>query len=40
MATSAPAPLYALKEAAKAAAHDGPLTQDAILGVVSLILRF
>ena len=31
-------PLYALKEAAKAAAHDGRLTQDAILGVVSLIL--
>jgi KUP system potassium uptake protein len=31
-------PLYALKEAAKAAAHDGQLTQDAILGVVSLIL--
>ena len=31
-------PLYALKEAAKAAAHGGPLTPDAILGVVSLIL--
>jgi KUP system potassium uptake protein len=31
-------PLYALKEAAKAAAHGGPLTSDAILGVVSLIL--
>jgi KUP system potassium uptake protein len=31
-------PLYALKEAAKAAAHGGLLTQDAILGVVSLIL--
>src|ERR1700709_121681 len=31
-------PLYALKEAAKAATHGGPLTQAAILGVVSLIL--
>src|SRR3978361_2391574 len=31
-------PLYALKEAAKAATHGGPLTNDAILGVVSLIL--
>jgi KUP system potassium uptake protein len=31
-------PLYALKEAAKAAAHGGPLTSDATLGVVSLIL--
>src|ERR1700687_6229530 len=31
-------PLYALKEAAKAAAHGGQPTQDAILGVVSLIL--
>ena len=31
-------PLYALKEAAKAAAHGGPLMPDAILGVVSLIL--
>jgi KUP system potassium uptake protein len=31
-------PLYALKEAAKAAAHGGPLTHEAILGVVSLIL--
>jgi KUP system potassium uptake protein len=31
-------PLYALKEAAKAAAHGGPLTNDAVLGVVSLIL--
>src|SRR5213078_4491234 len=31
-------PLYALKEAAKAAAHGGQLSQDAILGVVSLIL--
>src|SRR5256714_8277914 len=31
-------PLYALKEAAKAAAHGGPLLPDAILGVVSLIL--
>jgi KUP system potassium uptake protein len=31
-------PLYALKEAAKAAAHGGPLASDAILGVVSLIL--
>ena len=31
-------PLYALKEAAKAAAHGGELAPDAILGVVSLIL--
>src|SRR6478736_1023894 len=31
-------PLYALKEAAKAATHGGALTPDAILGVVSLIL--
>ncbi len=31
-------PLYALKEAAKAATRGGALTQDAILGVVSLIL--
>jgi KUP system potassium uptake protein len=31
-------PLYALKEAARAAAHGGPLTSDATLGVVSLIL--
>src|SRR5229473_356199 len=31
-------PLYALKEAAKAAAHGGPLSSEAILGVVSLIL--
>jgi KUP system potassium uptake protein len=31
-------PLYALKEAAKAASHGAPLTHDAILGVVSLIL--
>src|SRR5437879_4157231 len=31
-------PLYALKEAAKAAAHGGPLAPAAILGVVSLIL--
>src|SRR6195256_1105319 len=31
-------PLYALKEAAKAATHGGPLTNGAILGVVSLIL--
>src|ERR1700760_1098054 len=31
-------PLYALKEAAKAATHGGPLTHSAILGVVSLIL--
>src|SRR5258705_6332474 len=30
-------PLYALKEAAKAATNGGPLTSDAILGVVSLI---
>jgi KUP system potassium uptake protein len=31
-------PLYALKEAAKAAAHGGDVTPQAILGVVSLIL--
>src|SRR3979411_302443 len=31
-------PLYALKEAAKAAAHGGPPVPEAILGVVSLIL--
>jgi KUP system potassium uptake protein len=31
-------PLYALKEAAKAATHGGPLTHAALLGVVSLIL--
>src|SRR5438552_16260957 len=31
-------PPYALKEAAKAAAHGGPLVPEAILGVVSLIL--
>src|SRR5450432_858090 len=31
-------PLYALKEAANAAAHGGQLTPEAILGVVSLIL--
>jgi KUP system potassium uptake protein len=31
-------PLYALKEAAKAAAHGGPLAAEAIMGVVSLIL--
>ena len=31
-------PLYALKEAARAATHGGPLTPDAVLGVVSLIL--
>ena len=31
-------PLYALKEAAKAATHGGPLIHEAILGVVSLIL--
>src|SRR5437879_2589419 len=31
-------PLYALKEAAKAASHGEPLTHAAILGVVSLIL--
>src|SRR5437667_4686318 len=31
-------PLYALKEAARAAAHGGALTDQAILGVVSLIL--
>src|SRR5882724_1137871 len=31
-------PLYALKEAAKAAAHGGAITSDAVLGIVSLIL--
>lgn len=31
-------PLYALKEAARAAAHGGPVTHAAVLGVVSLIL--
>src|SRR5215208_5386197 len=31
-------PLYALKEAVKAAAHDGALSDDAIFGIVSLIL--
>jgi KUP system potassium uptake protein len=31
-------PLYALKEAAKAAAHGGALTPEAVLGVASLIL--
>jgi KUP system potassium uptake protein len=31
-------PLYALKEAARAAAHGGAITPDAVLGVVSLIL--
>ena len=31
-------PLYALKEAARAAAHGAPITPPAILGVVSLIL--
>lgn len=31
-------PLYALKEAAKAAVHGGQLTNDAIFGIVSLIL--
>jgi KUP system potassium uptake protein len=31
-------PLYALKEAAKAAAHGGALSHEAILGVASLIL--
>jgi len=31
-------PLYALKEAARAAAHGGPLTAPATLGVASLIL--
>ncbi|WP_441241724.1 potassium transporter Kup [Tardiphaga sp. 768_D3_N2_1] len=31
-------PLYALKEAVRAAAHGGPLTPEATLGVVSLIL--
>src|SRR4249920_1299676 len=34
----ATSPLYALKEAAKAATHGGPLIPEAILGVVSLIL--
>src|ERR1700750_1108291 len=33
-----PSPLYARKEAAKAATHGGPLHPEAILGVVSLIL--
>ncbi|OKO69565.1 KUP/HAK/KT family potassium transporter [Bradyrhizobium sp. AS23.2] len=31
-------PLYALKEAARAAAHDGTVAPEAVLGVVSLIL--
>jgi KUP system potassium uptake protein len=31
-------PLYALKEAARAAAHGGTITTDAVFGVVSLIL--
>src|SRR5258707_4294894 len=31
-------PLYALREAARAAAHGGAVTPDAILGIVSLIL--
>jgi KUP system potassium uptake protein len=31
-------PLYALKEAARAAAHGGPLSSAAVLGVASLIL--
>ena len=31
-------PLYALKQAAKAAAHDGAVTSQAVLGVASLIL--
>jgi KUP system potassium uptake protein len=31
-------PLYALREAAKAAAHGGTVTPDAVLGVASLIL--
>src|SRR5262245_43258177 len=31
-------PLYALKEAARAATHGGALTADAVLGIVSLIL--
>jgi KUP system potassium uptake protein len=31
-------PLYALKEAARAAAHGGPVSHAAVLGVVSLIL--
>src|SRR5713101_5480494 len=31
-------PLYALREAAQAAAHGGTVTPDAVLGIVSLIL--
>ena len=31
-------PLYALKEAVRAASHDGPPPPEAILGIVSLIL--
>src|SRR5258708_24811818 len=31
-------PLYALREAARAAAHGGTVTPDAVLGIVSLIL--
>ncbi|MDT2021842.1 KUP/HAK/KT family potassium transporter [Methylocella sp. CPCC 101449] len=31
-------PLYAFKEAARAASHGGPIVPDAVLGVVSLIL--
>src|SRR3954454_24268978 len=31
-------PLYALKEAAKAATHGGPLTNEVVLGVLSFIL--
>src|SRR6267154_5399887 len=31
-------PLYALKEAARAASHGGTVTPDAVLGIVSLIL--
>jgi KUP system potassium uptake protein len=31
-------PLYALKEAVRAATHGGPLAHDAVLGIVSLIL--
>jgi len=38
MATSGTSPLYALREAARAAAHGGTVTPDAVLGIVSLIL--
>src|SRR3989337_481348 len=33
-----PAPLYAFREAAHAAAHGGPVTRDIVLGVLSMIL--